>query len=65
MKSFMFWLAAILLLAAALWMFHTSSQFLLDHDYLAGLLHVLVGLAVLRAGVEMARLGVVLRLRSR
>lgn len=65
MKSTLFWLTSLALLAAALWLFHTSSRFLLDRDYLAGLLHVLVGLAVLRAGVEMARLGVVLKLRSR
>ncbi|MGM0577036.1 MAG: hypothetical protein ACQEXJ_15025 [Myxococcota bacterium] len=64
MKSFLLWLVAVALFAAAVWSFHTSSGFLSERDYLAGLLHVLVGLATLRGGVEVSRLAVVVALRA-
>lgn len=64
MRFFLLWLVVILLFAAGLWFFSESSQFLLDRDYLAGLLHVVVGLATVRSAVEVARLAVVLELRS-
>ena len=64
MRFFLLWLVVLGLFGAGLWFFHESSQFLLDRDYLAGLLHVVVGLATVRSGVEVARLAVVLELRS-
>ncbi len=64
MKSFLLWLTALGLFSASLWFFHSSSRFLSDRDYLAGLLHVLVGFACLRSGVEIVRLAVVIRLRT-
>jgi len=64
LRFLLLWLVVIGLFGAGLWFFHESSQFLLDRDYLAGLLHVLVGLATIRSAVEVARLAVVLELRS-
>lgn len=59
LRTWLIWLVALVLFAAALWFFHGGSQFLVDADYLGGLLHILMGLATIRAGVEMARLAVV------
>ena len=64
MRFFLLWLTVLLLFGAGLWFFYESSEFLLDHDYLAGLVHVVVGLAVVRSAVEVARLAIVLELRS-
>ena len=63
-KLTLLWIGVIALFVSGLWFFHESSQFLMDQDYLAGLLHVLVGLAIFRAGVDVARMGVVMHLRS-
>lgn len=64
MKGLSLLLIAVLLLAAGVWFFHLCGSFLVDRDYLAGLVHVFVGAITLRAGVQLARLAVVIRLRS-
>ena len=64
MKFALVWLGVVALFCSGLWFFYESSQFLMDQDYLSGLLHVLVGLAIFRAGVDIARMGVVMHLRS-
>lgn len=64
MRFFLLWIVVLSLFGAGLWFFYESSQFLLDRDYLAGILHVVVGLATVRSAVEVARLAVVLELRS-
>ena len=64
MKSFSLILIAVALLAAGVWFFHRCGGFLGERDYLAGLLHVVVGATTLRAGVQLAKLAVVTRLRS-
>ena len=47
---------AVILLGASLWFFYRTGQFLADQDYLAGLIHVFVGFAVIRTGADLARL---------
>lgn len=64
MKQFFLWLIVVALLSSGVFFFHRSGGFLAERDYLAGLIHVLAGLATLRAGVEVARLAVILRLRA-
>ncbi len=53
-----------LLLCAGVFFFHRSARFLVDQDYLGGLLYIFVGLSSIRYGVEMARLAVLTRFRS-
>ncbi len=64
MKQILLWLIVVALFASGVALFHRSGGFLADRDYLAGLIHVFAGLATLRAGVEIARLAVILRLRA-
>lgn len=64
MKGFWLIFVALVLVGAAVWFFHVSGTFLADRDYLAGLLHILVGATTLRAGVQVARLAVVVSLRA-
>ena len=65
MKSSFLLVLATSLFLVAVWFFGLSGEFLTSKDYLAGVLHVFVGLATVRGGVELARLAVVLHLRSR
>jgi hypothetical protein len=53
------------MLGASLFFFYRSSALLMGTDYLAGLLHIFVGFATIRAGVELCRFAVVLHSRSR
>jgi hypothetical protein len=65
MKSLFYILIALCLLGTSVFFFHQSTQLLLDQSYLGGLLHIFVGFATIRAGVEFARLAVVLDVESR
>ena len=65
MKSALLVLLALIMLAASLFFFYRSSGLLVSRDYLAGLLHLFVGFATIKAGVEFCRFAVVLHLRSR
>jgi len=65
MKSAFLMLLALALLGASLFFFYRSSGLLMSNDYLAGLLHLFVGFATIRGGVDLCRFAVVLHLRSR
>ena len=56
MRTSVYILLAVILLGASLWFFYRTGQFLADQDYLAGLIHVFVGFAVIRTGADLARL---------
>lgn len=65
MRSTLLLLLAAVLLGFSVWFFHQSGSLLSERDYLAGLLHIFVGFATIRGGVELARLSVVAHVRSR
>lgn len=52
---------AAALFVAAVFFFFRSGDLLTQKDYLAGALHVLSGLALSKAGLELARLAVLAR----
>jgi hypothetical protein len=52
---------ATALFVAAVYFFWRSGDLLVQKDYLAGLLHVVSGLALSKAGLELARLAVLAR----
>lgn len=58
MKSAFLLLLATALFAAGLWVFARSSDHFAAKDYLAGILQVVAGLALVRAGVDLSRLSV-------
>lgn len=58
MKHSVLLLAAIVLCAGSLWVFHRCGEFLADGAYVAGVLYMTVGFVIVRAGVELARLSV-------
>lgn len=64
MRSLFLLLLATLMLVGSLWFFHRSGELLASRDYLAGLIHIFVGFATVRAGVELARLSVSIQSRS-
>ena len=64
MKSAFLLLLAAILLGWSVWFFYQSGDLLSTRDYLAGLLHVFVGFATVRAGVELARLAIISHSRS-
>ena len=64
MRSALIWIMAFALMIGGLWFFYLSSEFLRDRDYLGGILHVFVGLAMTRSSVELARLAVALRMEG-
>lgn len=55
---------AVALLAAAVYFFLRTGQHLVGKDYLGGVIHLVAGLALSRAGVELARLAVLARTRA-
>ena len=56
-------LLATALLLAALFFFFRSAELLTSKDYLGGALHVVSGLALSKAGIELSRLAVHARAR--
>jgi hypothetical protein len=52
---------ATALFVAAVFFFVRAGELLVAKDYLAGTLHVIAGLALSKAGLELARLGVLAR----
>ncbi len=52
---------ATALFVAAVFFFVRSSELLLSKDYLAAILHLVAGLALSKAGLELARLAVLAR----
>ncbi len=65
MKTGLLMFLATALIVAALWFFQVSGTLLSGRQYLAGLLHILVGVSATRAGVELARRAVALHVRGR
>ena len=64
MKSALLLLMAALLLGFSIWFFHQSAELLASRDYLAGAVHIFVGFATIKTGVQLARLSVVVHSRS-
>jgi len=64
MKSTALLVLAAVLFAACLFFFGRAGDLLADQDYLPGLLHMFVGFSLVRAGVELARLSIIVRHRS-
>ncbi len=58
MRSTILLLLATALFVGCVWFFAECGALFAAKDYLAGLLHVFVGFALVRAGVELARLSV-------
>ncbi len=61
MKFALLIVMAAALFVAAVFFFFRSGDLLTQKDYLAGALHVLSGLALSKAGLELARLAVLAR----
>ncbi len=64
MKAFFFISLATVLVAVSIFFFWQSGGLLGERNYLAGLLHVFVGFATIRGGIEFGRLAVVTEGRS-
>ena len=64
MKNAVLLVLATALFAACVWFFAVSGDLFAKKDYLAGILHVVVGLSLVRAGVELSRLAVIGRQRG-
>lgn len=63
MKFALFIVLGAALLCAAVYFFFRSGELLTAKDYLGGGLHVVSGLALSKAGVELSRLAVLTRAR--
>ena len=63
MKTVVLLLLAAALVIASIVFFHRCGEFLGNQDYLAGIVHIFVGSATIRFGVELARLAVLTRMR--
>lgn len=50
-----------ILVLCSLYFFYVSVRFLTEKDYVAGVLEIFVGLAVIRAGIELQKLAVVVQ----
>ena len=61
MKFALLVLLATALLVASVFFFYRSGDLLTQKDYLGGAMHVVSGLALAKAGVELARLAVLAR----
>jgi len=61
MKSALLLFFAFALLAACVFFFYRGGELIVGKDYLGGFLHIIAGLALTRAGVELARLSALTR----
>lgn len=61
LKGLFYELVSLGLVVASLFFFYQSTRFLTVKDYLAAALTLFIGFAVVRVGVEMARLAVIVR----
>ncbi|MBW2731930.1 MAG: hypothetical protein JRH20_06020 [Deltaproteobacteria bacterium] len=61
MKHILLEIISIILFGASLVFFYQCVHFITQRDYVGALLLLLVGFAVIRAGVDLARLGFVRR----
>jgi uncharacterized membrane protein YqgA involved in biofilm formation len=58
LRSALFFVFSTLVLVAAVYFFFRTGQLITTRDYVGGLLHLVAGLALTRAAVELARLSV-------
>lgn len=63
MKGLHLDLLGALLVLASLWFFHHAVQSLGAKDYIAALIEIFVGLAVIRGGIELQKLATIRRER--
>lgn len=61
MRSAIFLILTVLGLCAAIFFFYRAGDLLAAKDYVGGLLHIVSGVALTRAGIELARLSVLSR----
>lgn len=61
MKGIFYELLSLALIAGSLFFFYQCTAFLTEKDYLAATLTMLIGFAVARVAIELARLGVIVR----
>lgn len=61
MKAALLLVLAAALFAACVFFYYRSGELLTAKDYIAGALHLVVGLSLTRAAVELARLAVLSR----
>jgi hypothetical protein len=61
MKSAILLLFSFALLAACVFFYYRGGELIVGKDYLGGVLHIVAGLALTRAGVELARLSALTR----
>lgn len=59
MRKYFFEVLALLLLAGSLVFFYECLRFLARRDYVAGILLMFIGFAVIRVGAELARLALI------
>ena len=60
-KGALYEILSLMLIAGSLFFFFRCTLFLTDKDYLAATLTLFIGIAVVRVGVELARLAVIVR----
>lgn len=61
MKSALLIVIALVLFAACLFFYHRAGLRITDKEYIGGVLHLIVGLSLTKAAVELARLAVLAR----
>lgn len=61
MRSAILLILTVLGLFAAVYFFYRAGDLLVQKDYVGGLLHIVSGIALTRAGIELARLSVLSR----
>ncbi len=57
MRRLIFEILGVLLVLGSVGFFFASVRFLADRDYIAGILEIFVGFALVRAGLELVKLG--------
>ena len=61
MRPALFLILSVIGLCAAIFFFYRAGDQLAAKDYVSGLLHIVSGVALTRAGIELARLSVLSR----
>lgn len=64
MRRVIFEVLGILLVLASVLFFFESVRFLSDRDYIAAILEIFVGFALVRAGLELTKLSLLARERT-
>ncbi len=64
-RAYLYDLLSLLLIGASLFFFYSSTQYLVVKDYVAAVMAVGVGVRLVKMGVEMGRLALFARRRTR